>query len=194
MTRLIYLMGPSGSGKDSLLTALRADPHPSLLVAHRYITRPPGDNSENHVSLGEAEFLQRRAAGLFALHWQAHQQYYGLGIEIDLWLMRQRNVVVNGSRAYLAQAEQRYGPQLLPVCLGVSTENLRQRLRSRGRETPQQINERLARAAEYQQNLPAHCVWLDNDGPIAATLAAFKALLALPLISDPLRDRNHQHE
>jgi ribose 1,5-bisphosphokinase len=191
MTRLIYLMGPSGSGKDSLLTALRAEPHPSLLVAHRYITRPSGDGSENHVSLGETEFLQRCAAGLFALHWQAHQHYYGLGIEIDLWLLRECNVVVNGSRAYLNQALHRYGPRLLPVCLRVSPENLRRRLHLRGRETPLQINERLARAAEYQQNLHEQCVWLDNDGPIDATLAAFKDLLALPPTSDSLRDRNH---
>ena len=38
--KLIWLVGPSGSGKDSLLAALRQREHPQLLVAHRYITRP----------------------------------------------------------------------------------------------------------------------------------------------------------
>ena len=38
--KLIWLMGPSGSGKDSLLEVLRQQAHPQLLVAHRYITRP----------------------------------------------------------------------------------------------------------------------------------------------------------
>lgn len=38
--KLIWLVGPSGSGKDSLLAALRQREHSQLLVAHRYITRP----------------------------------------------------------------------------------------------------------------------------------------------------------
>lgn len=190
MARLIYLMGASGAGKDSLLTALRAHPLPSMLVSHRYITRPAGDGSENHVALSETEFLQRRAAGLFALHWQAHQCYYGLGIEIDLWLLRDSHVIVNGSRAHLGQALQRYGARLLPVCLRVSPALLRQRLRQRGRENAREINERLARAEEYHQSLPADCIWLDNNGPIADTLTAFLALLSLEPITDSSFDRN----
>lgn len=40
MARFIWLTGPSGSGKDSLLDLLREAPPDSLLIAHRYITRP----------------------------------------------------------------------------------------------------------------------------------------------------------
>lgn len=57
MGRLIWLMGPSGSGKDSLLSALRQQEHPQLLVAHRYITRAANAGSENHIALSEQEFL-----------------------------------------------------------------------------------------------------------------------------------------
>lgn len=56
MGKLIWLMGPSGSGKDSLLTALRQQEHAQLLVAHRYITRAANAGSENHVALSEQEF------------------------------------------------------------------------------------------------------------------------------------------
>ena len=38
--KLIWLVGASGSGKDSLLAALRQRENAQLLVAHRYITRP----------------------------------------------------------------------------------------------------------------------------------------------------------
>ncbi|TFZ53182.1 ribose 1,5-bisphosphokinase [Serratia proteamaculans] len=177
MAQLIYLMGPSGSGKDSLLAALRADVDSAPLVAHRYITRPADAGCENHIALSESEFLRRRAKGLFALDWQAHQHHYAFGIEVDLWLLQGIDVVVNGSRAHLAQAQQRYGAQLLPVCLQVSNDILRQRLQSRGRENADQIEQRLARAAEYQQKLPTGCRRLDNDGNLDDTLAALLALL-----------------
>jgi len=177
MAQLIYLMGPSGSGKDSLLARLRGCADSAPLVAHRYITRPADAGCENHIALSEPEFLRRRAKGLFALDWQAHQHHYAFGIEVDLWLLQGIDVVVNGSRAHLPQAQQRYGGQLLPVCLQVSPEVLRQRLQRRGRENAEQIERRLMRATEYQHSLPAGCRLLDNDGNLEDTLAALLALL-----------------
>ncbi|ATO32422.1 ribose 1,5-bisphosphokinase [Dickeya dianthicola] len=176
MARLIWLTGASGSGKDSLLDALRQTNPPRLLVAHRYITRPAQAGGENHVALSEAEFTHRRECGLFALHWQAHQYQYGVGIEIDLWLSAGLDVVVNGSRSHHPQAQQRYGDRLLPVCLQVSPEVLAQRLRQRGREDDAQIALRLQRAAAM--TVPPAYRRLNNDGPLAQTLQAFHTLLA----------------
>ena len=48
--KLIWLMGASGSGKDSLLTELRQREQTQLLVAHRYITRDASAGSENHIA------------------------------------------------------------------------------------------------------------------------------------------------
>ena len=76
--------------------------------------------------------MQRRSQGLFALHWQANQHYYGLGIEIDQWLAQGISVVVNGSRAHLPIARERYGDRMQAVCLQVSQTTLRQRLLARG--------------------------------------------------------------
>ncbi|MGL4204494.1 MAG: ribose 1,5-bisphosphokinase, partial [Enterobacter roggenkampii] len=119
MGRLIWLMGPSGSGKDSLLSALRQQEHPQLLVAHRYITRAANAGSENHIALSEQEFFTRAGQNLLALSWHANGYYYGIGIETDLWLHAGFDVLVNGSRAHLSQARARYGAALLPVCLQV---------------------------------------------------------------------------
>ena len=163
MARLIWLTGPSGSGKDSLLDALRAAPPPRLLIAHRYITRAADAGGENHVALTEAEFARRAALGLFAVSWQAHGFSYGIGCETEQWLLRGQNVVVNGSRLHLAQAQARFGSQLLPVCLQVSPEVLRSRLQSRGRESEKEIAQRLERAARYT---PADCHILNNDGSL----------------------------
>lgn len=50
MAKLIYLVGASGSGKDSLLQALREQQTAPLLVAHRYITRACHAGSETTLS------------------------------------------------------------------------------------------------------------------------------------------------
>ncbi|WP_145498094.1 ribose 1,5-bisphosphokinase [Yersinia bercovieri] len=178
MARLIYLMGASGAGKDCLLSALRATKPANIIVAHRYITREAHAGAENHIALSEQEFLQRVEQGLFALHWQAHQYRYGVGIEIDLWLQHGLDVMVNGSRAYLPEVERRYPGQLLPLCLTVSPATLAQRLQQRGRENSEQISERLQRAQHYQQQLPVNCLRLCNDGELHHTLGQLQQLLA----------------
>ena len=180
MSRLVYLMGASGAGKDSLLDALRHDLPPNLMVAHRYITRPANAGSENHIALSQHEFSQRAERGLFALEWQAHGCHYAVGIEIDHWMQQGCNVVINGSRAYLEQAMQRYGQRLIPVCLQVSEDVLRQRLEQRGRENSEQIQHRLQRAAQYANQMPAHCQRLENNGQLQQTLAGLLRLLAAP--------------
>ena len=97
---LFYLIGPSGAGKDALLTYAREHLAGSIpvLFSHRYITRPSQVGGENHVALTEAEFYQRQQLGLFALSWQSHQCAYGIGLEIDTWMQAGAHVVVNGSR------------------------------------------------------------------------------------------------
>ena len=176
MARLIWLIGPSGSGKDSLLNALREAPPPNLLIAHRFFTRPAAAGGETHSALPDPVFARRAAPGLFAGRWRAHGLHYGLGLELDLWLERGHDVLVNGSRHHLPQAQARYGARLLPLCLTVSPEVLAARLRLRGRESESEIARRLDRAA---QPLPAGCRLLNNNGALSHTLLQLRQLLEL---------------
>ena len=92
---LLYVMGPSGAGKDSVLGRARAllPSDAPVVFAHRYITRPADTGGENHVAVTRAEFAMRRDHGLFAYHWGAHGNDYGVGREIhDLIL-----TVANGA-------------------------------------------------------------------------------------------------
>jgi ribose 1,5-bisphosphokinase len=164
---LFYVVGPSGVGKDSLLAYVReqaAGRHP-LIFAHRYITRPASAGGENHVAVTPSEFARMRTLGLFALHWESHGLGYGLGIEIDAWLARGANVVMNGSRAYLAEASRRY-PGLCVVLIEADPQVLRARLESRGRESAEEITQRIARATEFTVSHP-NLVRISNNGPLA---------------------------
>ncbi|SDL06946.1 ribose 1,5-bisphosphokinase [Modicisalibacter muralis] len=178
--RLVYLMGASGVGKDSLLGAVRQC-RPDWLVAHRYITRPSG-HGENCVSLTPEEFARRRQLGLFCLDWQAHGLDYAIGIEAQAWLDRGQTVVVNGSRRALERARQRFGARLLPVLVTAEPAILRERLIQRGRETPQEIDQRLARHRRMEVELDdvAH---IDNSGELHHAVTALQALIAMQCAS-----------
>jgi ribose 1,5-bisphosphokinase len=177
MATLFYVVGASGSGKDTLMNYARKrlDPAAPVLFAHRYITRPADAGGENHVALSRDEFLRMRDHGLFALNWESHGHAYGIGHEIESWLGRGLNVVVNGSRAYLAEASRRI-PALCVVQLTVSPAVLRARLESRGRESPVEIESRLARAAEFFVEHP-NLITIRNNGPVAESGAEFLKLL-----------------
>jgi len=176
--RLIYLMGASGVGKDSLMAAARQrlEGEGSVLFAHRYITRPAAPEAENHIVLTELEWRTRQRLGLFALAWQSHGFHYGVGVEIDHWLQLGVNVVVNGSREYLPEAS-RCSADLLPVLVQASEQNLRQRLLKRGRESEQSIELRLQRAQQYDQVCHPNLIYLHNDADLATSVEALLALL-----------------
>lgn len=162
--RLFYVVGPSGSGKDSLIAYARARLFSSPIVfARRYITRTAHQGAENHSVLNEAEFLQQLRRGGFALHWSSHGYMYGIGTEIDQWLARGRDVVVNGSREYLAEARARY-PDLKLIWIEASEPLLRTRLAARAREDQDAVERRLQRAAAFTP--PDDALRIANEGSL----------------------------
>ncbi|CAM5539169.1 Ribose 1,5-bisphosphate phosphokinase PhnN [Thauera mechernichensis] len=164
--RLIYVVGASGSGKDTLMTYAREQlaGEPQVCFAHRYITRPATAGGENHVALTPEEFAARQASKLFAMHWASHGLHYGIGIEVNQWLAKGLTVVVNGSREYLGEARHRF-PELLPVTIDVSTDALRARLLARGREDAAAVERRIQRHEALRQSAPTGLV-IRNDGPV----------------------------
>ena len=146
MSKLIYIVGASGVGKDSLMHYARQRLNGSepILFAHRYITRPVTESSENHVALTPEEFQVRKAGGLFALDWESHGLYYGIGREINDWMINGFHVVVNGSRQYLPIAKERY-PHLVTIVIEADPEIIFHRLQNRGREDAADIANRIRR-------------------------------------------------
>ena len=143
--KLIYLMGPSGSGKDSLIDAAR----PELAargceVVRRVITRSAEAVGEDAQGVSREVFRALKVQGAFALDWQANGLEYGIPVQIDDWLQAGRHVLINGSRAHLEHARARY-PDLLAIRVSVDAGVLQRRLLARGRETPDEISTRLKR-------------------------------------------------
>lgn len=174
--RLVYVIGPSGAGKDSVLAGLRQS-WPQAAAAHwarRTITRPAQAGGEAHESVDVPTFEQLRDAGLLALHWTANGLLYGVRQTEVTPLSEGRWVFVNGSRAHLPQLLQAW-PQATVVQITATPEVLARRLAARGRESEQDISLRLARAVPVA--LPANAIQIHNDQELAEAVARLRLAL-----------------
>ncbi|WP_225315036.1 phosphonate metabolism protein/1,5-bisphosphokinase (PRPP-forming) PhnN [Marinobacter confluentis] len=186
MGRLIYVMGASGSGKDTLIKAAAAAlvDRPDIRFARRCITRPADPDGENHRPITPHVFNALVQQGRFAMHWSGNGHHYGIGVEINDWLGTGQTVVVNGSRKWFAEARFQY-PDLVPVMIEVSPPILRERLQRRGRESAEEIAARLHR---HQQMQPQNegCIVINNDGPLAQASHALTDAICHPVRCEAL--------
>lgn len=182
---LVYVMGASGSGKDSLLDFARKRLAGAPVVfARRYVTRPAAAGGEAHIPVDRAGFAALLAAGRLALHWEANGLCYGIGNEIDAEQAAGRLVVANGSRGAFAAARARY-PGLAAVLVRADEEAIRLRLAARGREDAAAIAARLERSRALERDLPGVAI-IDNTGPLPEAGERFLALLRGLLPAQPV--------
>lgn len=178
--RLFFLVGPSGVGKDTILSHLKKNEYSDRqpVVAHRYITRPVREDDENHVELSSSDFYRRKESGLFLFDWESHGYQYAIGREVKKWRKAGLNVIMNGSRQYLQQARKTY-PPLVPVWLTVSEDIMRKRLLQRGRENDEEIEIRIQRNRELSVLKPSDGVFINNDQTIEDTIGQIMALIEI---------------
>ena len=174
---LVIVIGPSGSGKDSLISGAKSilAEDPAFDFTTREITRPADAGSEQHISISEEEFQRRRSTGHYAICWHAHDTWYGIEQAIEDRLSEGKLVVFNGSRAAIEDARKRF-PGVSVIYIEVPEEVLTDRLTSRGRETDLQVRERLARNARLR-NIPDDVIVLSNTGPLQQTQDKFIDIL-----------------
>ena len=139
------------------------------------------------MALSPAEFALRRAHRLFAFHWQAHGNDYGIGQEIHAWRRAGLTVVVSGSREHFRQIED-IDKDTVPVLITAPAERLQERLQRRGREDAAATAERLQRAATQDLDL-AGMITIVNDGALDEAAETFVRLLATLRRSPVVRRR-----
>jgi len=151
--RLILVVGPSGAGKDTLITGARAEcaHDPAVVFPRRIITRA-ATASEDHDTISEQMFRRAVAAGAFALCWEAHGLCYAIPGSIDADIRLGKTVVCNVSRTMVEPARRSYA-SVIVVHVTAPRHVLESRLASRDRRSDENLAERVTRAAAGDQDI-----------------------------------------
>lgn len=152
--KIIIITAPSGSGKTTLVRRLLAA-NPNLAFSISACTRSPrtGElNCKDYYFLDEAEFKRRIDEDAF-VEWEMVYtgKYYGtLKEELErIWTSGRTPLVDIDVKGAIAIQQQFPNTSLSIFIKAPSLEILRERLITRGTESPQMLEERLAKA-EYE--------------------------------------------
>lgn len=147
--RFLLVVGPSGAGKDTVLTGarLRLAGDPTVYFPRRIVTRPVSE-SEDHETVASDTFDAAAGNGSFALWWSAHGLKYGIPRAVDDSIRAGHTVVCNVSRAIIADARVRYA-RVEAVLITAPAEVLAARLAGRARESDGRLEDRIKRNDVY---------------------------------------------
>lgn len=160
----VFVCGPSGSGKDSVIEFARQalGNRQDIVFARRMVTRAAQPGSD-HDPVKDLAFAELRQLGGLCWHWQAHGFAYGIARHYAGAVQAGSLVVVNGSRAHVNSLPR--SAQVRVVQISVDPDRLAARLAQRGRDTASAVAERLARNA-YFTGMQADRV-IANNGELA---------------------------
>ena len=153
MGKLIIFSAPSGSGKSTIINYLLEE-HPELKLAFSIsaTSRPPRGKEQHGVEyffLSPEEFRQRIDKGEFLEYEEVYPgRFYGtLKAQVEKQSEEGQNVLFDVDVKGGINIKQYYGNRALSLFIQPpSIEELRSRLEKRGTETPEVINDRIARA------------------------------------------------
>ena len=183
--KLIIFSAPSGSGKSTLINYLMGQDL-NLAFSISATSRPPRGTERDGVEyffLTPEEFRQRIANGEFLEYKEVYKdRFYGtLKAQVEKQLEAGQNVVFDVDVHGGCRIKEFYGDRALSMFIQPpSVEELRRRLESRGTDTPEVIDDRIARA-EYELTFaPKFDTIVVNDDlekAKAEALARLKAFL-----------------
>lgn len=152
--RIVIFSAPSGSGKSTIINWLREEhPELSLYFSVSCTSRPPRGTEQDGVEyffISPEEFRRRIAAGEFLEYEEVYpDRFYGTQkAQVERQLEEGHNVVFDVDVKGGCNIKEYYGPRALSIFIQPpSVEELRRRLTNRGTDTPEVIEDRLAKAA-----------------------------------------------
>lgn len=174
---LVLVVGPSGSGKDSLIARAKSElqPKSNYVFPKRVITRAAVPSAEDHDTMTEHEFNEALAMNRFALHWQAHGLFYGIRREYIDDMRNGQTIIINVSRGVIPSAEQ-LGFPVVVLSILCRPELLAERIAARGRESKDDILARLKREAPIAAT-SAKLVEIRNETTIDEAASHFIAAI-----------------
>ena len=149
--KIVIFSAPSGSGKSTIINFLLKE-NLNLQFSISATSRAPRGTEKNGVEyyfLSPEEFRAHIAAGDFLEYEEVYtDKYYGtLKSEVERILNAGNNVVLDVDVKGGCNIKKYFGDQALSVFIQPpSIEVLRQRLEGRGTDTPEVIENRIARA------------------------------------------------
>ena len=154
--KLIIVSAPSGTGKSTIISWLMKE-HPELNLAFSIscTSRAPRGTEQNGVEyffLTPEEFRQRIDNGEFLEYEEVYEgRFYGtLKSQVERQLEAGQNVVFDVDVKGGINIKRYYGERAMSLFIQPpSVEELRRRLEGRGTDTPEAIENRLAKA-EYE--------------------------------------------
>ena len=161
---LFLMVGNSGSGKDTLIKAIIEQyppDHKQILTPKRYITRPSSETEDN-IAITTEDFQKLSQKRKFAFEWHIYGLSYGVPLIIDEWLTSGHPVIINVSRKIVKEAREKY-KNIKVIFLDVPFEISVKRLKDRGRESVNQLEQRIERARTHQKYDEADFI-IDNSG------------------------------
>lgn len=163
---LLVISGPSGSGKDSVVAKLMAL-CPGLECSVSATTRPPREGEVEGVHyffLSKEEFERRIQQGDLLEYTNYVGNYYGtLKSQVDARLARGVTCVLVIEVEGAAHVKSQYPGCTMVFLKPPSLEELERRLRGRGTESEERVQNRLCRAKEELALASQYDYTLVND-------------------------------
>lgn len=181
--KLLIFSAPSGSGKSTIINYLM-EQGLNLHFSVSATSRPPRGQEQNGVEyffLTPEEFKQHIAANDFLEYEEVYKdRFYGtLKSQVDKQLANGENVVCDVDVLGGQNIKKHYGDKALSIFIQPpSIEVLRERLISRATDTPEVINDRIARAEFELSFSDKFDVVIINDDLATAQAEALKVVTA----------------
>lgn len=181
---LLVLSAPSGAGKTTLCSQLRASGE--FVYAVSCTTRPPRPSEVDGVDyhfLTEEQFEQQVARGSFLEHARVHNHSYGTLKAPVLSNLRQGkdlllDIDILGAKAIRECPDPEIRGALVDIfLLPPPITELRRRLETRGTESREEISTRLHNALEEMKNWPDYR-YIIASGTVEENLRAFRCIVA----------------